>query len=162
MKNEVLQIVLTMRQSIKPGCNGKYKHRFPVHQVPQGAPHRIDLLGVVNGFLLTRMVECNSVIGVWWVLNAGRLSFPTSDELSFFPPFLKTGCGWLFFRHHDLVKRWTLVLPYLSILCGTLAIVCEGGSMISVNASPSAPSFLRFNDYSIWRLSGLVGRAADL
>ena len=64
--------------------------------------------------------------------------------------------------HHDLVKRWTLVLPYLSILCGTLAIVCEGESMISVNNSPSAPSFLRFNDYSIWRLSGLVGRAADL
>ena len=31
-----------------------------------------------------------------------------------------------------------------------------------VDTSGWAPSFLRFNEYSIWRLSGLVGRAADL
>jgi hypothetical protein len=68
----------------------------------------------------------------------------------------------LFFKDIGRVKRVTLVRPYLSILCGIIAIVCEGGAMISVDASPSALSFLSGNSYSIWRLSGLVGRTADL
>jgi hypothetical protein len=38
----------------------------------------------------------------------------------------------------------------------------EKRSLDCILNGEGTPSFLRFNDYSIWRLSGLVGRAADL
>jgi len=64
MKNEVLQIVLTMRQSMKPGNKGNRKTCFLFIKYRKQRHTGLIYPVLLMVFLLTRMVECNSVIGV--------------------------------------------------------------------------------------------------